>query len=122
MSESYNGAKSVYRNIYNLWREIMVRKIEDIEVDKWVNLEAEVLELWNNEHTLIRQVGILKDTSGIVKFVSWEKSNLPLLEEGITYRLEGMPVSEFEGRLSVAMVSTTIITRISAQQTEIPTV
>jgi replication factor A1 len=100
----------------------MVRKIEDIEVDKWVNLEAEVLELWENEHTLIRQVGILKDTSGIVKFVSWEKSNLPLLEQGITYRLEGMPVSEFEGRLSVAMVSSTVITRISAQQTEIPTV
>ena len=100
----------------------MVRKIEDIQVDTWVNLEVEVLELWPNEHTLIRQVGILKDTSGIVKFVSWEKSNLPLLEEGITYRLEGMPVSEFEGRLSVAMVSTTAITRISAQQTEIPTV
>lgn len=100
----------------------MVRKIEDIEVDKWVNLEVEVLELWHNEHPLIRQVGILKDTSGIVKFVSWEKSNLPLLEEGITYRLEGMPVSVFEGRLSVAMVSTIVITRISPQQTKIPTV
>lgn len=100
----------------------MVRKIEDIEIDKWVNLEAEVFELWENEHTLIRQVGLLKDTSGIVKFVSWEKSNLPLLEKGITYRLEGMPVSKFEDRLSVALVSTTVITRISAQQTEIPTV
>ena len=100
----------------------MVRKIEDVKVDTWVNLEAEVLELWENEHPLIRQVGLLKDSSGIVKFVAWERSNLPLLEEGITYKLEGMPVSEFEDRLSVALVSTTVITRISTQQTEIPTV
>ena len=100
----------------------MVRKIEDLIVDKWANIEVKVLELWENEHTLIRQVGILKDSSGIVKFVSWEKSNLPLLEEGVTYRLEGVPVSEFEGRLAVALVSTTEITRITAEQSEIPTV
>lgn len=100
----------------------MVRKIEDMEDGKWVNLEVEVFDLWDNEHPLIRQVGILKDASGIVKFVSWEKSNLPLLEQGITYRLEGMPITEFDGRLSVALVSTTVITRISAKQTEIPTV
>lgn len=100
----------------------MVRKIEDLIVGKWCNIEAKVLELWDNEHTLIRQVGILKDSSGIVKFVSWELSNQPLLEEGITYRFEGMPVSEFEDRLSVAIVSTTVITRLSTEQSEIPTV
>ena len=100
----------------------MVRKIEDLIVDKWANIEVEVLELWDNEHTLIRQVGILKDATGIVKFVSWEKSNQPLLEQGVTYRLEGMPVSEYEGRLAVAIVATTTITRIGGIQSEIPTV
>lgn len=100
----------------------MVKKIEDLQPEKWANIEATVQELWDNEHPAIRQVGILKDSSGIVKFVSWEVSNKPLLEQGQTYRLEGMPVTKFEDRLSVAIVNTTEITRISSRQTKIPTV
>lgn len=94
----------------------MVVKIEDIQDGRWVNIEATVKEIWDNEHPMIRQVGLLKDSSGIVKFVAWEKSDLPLLELDTTYRLEGMPVTEFEDRLGVALVSTTEITRISPRR------
>ncbi len=100
----------------------MVIKIEDLKAGKWANLEVTVKEIWENEHLAIRQVGILKDSSGIVKFVAWEKSNLPLLELNGTYRLEGMPVTEFEERLGVALVATTEITRIRSKDMEIPTV
>lgn len=100
----------------------MVKKIDDLAPDKWANIEGTVQEIWDNDHAAIRQVGILKDSSGIVKFVSWEVSNKPLLEKGQTYRFEGMPVTEFEDRLSVAIVKTTEITRLSSKQTEIPTV
>lgn len=99
----------------------MVRMIEDLVAGKWANIEATVLQIWENSHPSIRQVGVLKDSSGIVKFVSWEKSNLPLLEEGVAYRFEGVPVTEFEDRLSVALVSTTEITRVVSKP-DIPTV
>lgn len=95
----------------------MVIKIEDIKPDRWVNIEATVMELWDNEHPAIRQVGLLKDSSGIVKFVSWEKSVQPLLELGKTYRLEGMPVTQYEDRLGVALVRTTLVTPV---QQELP--
>lgn len=98
----------------------MVIKIEDLKPDKWANLEVTVKEIWNNEHPAIRQVGLLKDSSGIVKFVAWEKSGLPLLELDGIYRLEGLPVTEFDERLGVALVATTVITRIHSK--EIPTV
>ena len=99
-----------------------ITAIEDIVPEKWVNLEATVQQIWDNKHPAIRQVGILKDDTGIVKFVSWNISDLPLLEEGIEYRFKGMPVTEFDGRYSVAMVSTTKIERVGEVQTEIPIV
>lgn len=102
----------------------MVKKIDILESGVWANIEAEVKEIWNNEHPAIRQVGILKDSSGIIKFVSWEVSDKPLLQEGETYSFEGMPVTSYEDRLSVAIVKTTVITRISPKRddSEIPTV
>ena len=98
-----------------------ITPIEDLQIEKWANIEAKVSQLWDNDHESIRQVGLLEDDTGIVKFISWEKSNQPLLEEGVTYRLKRMPVTEFENRLSVALVSTSEITRLGETQTEIPT-
>lgn len=101
----------------------MTKNIEDLENGAWENIEAEVLTIWENEHPAIRQVGLLKDATGIVKFVSWEKSNLPLVEEGITYQFLGVPVTSYNDRLSASLVRTTVITRVSEQRQEtLPTV
>lgn len=100
----------------------MIKRIDELKPDSWSDIEVTVQELWDNDHPAIRQVGILKDASGIIKFVSWEKSDQPLLEEGETYRINSTPVTKFEDRLSVALVSTTLITRLSAKQVELPTV
>ena len=97
-----------------------ITAIEDLIEGKWANLEVRVSQLWENDHEAIRQVGLLEDDTGIVKFVSWEKSNHPLLEEGATYRIRRLPVTKYEDFLSVALVSTTEIERIG--QAEIPTV
>jgi len=102
-----------------------ITAIEDITPEKWVNLEATVLQIWMNDHPAIRQVGVLQDDTGIVKFVSWNVSNLPLLELGMVYQFKAMPVTEYEGRYSVAMVSTTEIERLTMKpepEPEIPTV
>ena len=93
--------------------------IEDLETDKFVNITAEVIQLWDNTHEKVRQVGLLRDDTGIVKFISWEVSKNPLLELDTVYELSRLPVSEYEGQLSVALVKTSVIKRIG--QTEIPT-
>lgn len=99
-----------------------LKAIEDVLNTQWVELEAEVIQLWDNNSEAIRQVGLLKDDTGIIKFVSWEKSNKPLLVEGITYHFKKLPVSEFEGRLSVGIVGSSEIKRVDTVHAEIPTV
>lgn len=95
-------------------------EIKDIATDNWVTLTAKVIQIWDNESPSIRQVGLLQDDTGIVKFVSWEKSNKPILQLDKTYKLTSMPVSTYQDRYSVAIVSTTDIERVEPEQKEVP--
>lgn len=81
--------------------------------DEWVDLNAKVLELWEPGSDSIAQVGLLGDSSGVRKFVAWEKSELPALEEGEIYDLENVVTDEYEGKYSVKLTSTTEITQLT---------
>jgi len=105
--------------------DLMLTSIEEVKPGDWVDLHVKVVQLWDNEHESIRQVGILGDKTGIIKFVSWEKSNQPLLEEGAEYEITNLPVSEYGEYKQVSLNTTSEITRVSTpatQQSEIPTV
>lgn len=82
------------------------------EEEKWVDVEVQVLELWTSNSDAISQVGLLGDASGKIKFVSFEKSDLPLLEEGKTYRLGNIVTDEYQGRYSVKLNRTTKIKQL----------
>ncbi|MHC1574320.1 MAG: replication protein A, partial [Candidatus Methanogasteraceae archaeon] len=71
------------------------------ESNKWVNLRAKVVELWDSEHESIDQVGLVGDETGTIKFVKWAKSELPALLEGKSYSFENLTTDEFEERFSV---------------------
>ncbi|MDD3708656.1 MAG: hypothetical protein PHR17_10420 [Aminobacterium sp.] len=61
-------------------------KIENIDgSSKWVNIEAKVIQIWDNAHNSISQIGLLGDESGVIKFVSWEKAGKPQIELGEIY-------------------------------------
>lgn len=81
--------------------------IGDMKKDTWATLVAEVEQLWDVTSETMRQVGLLRDGTGIIKFVSWEKSELPIMVVGKTYYISGAPVSEFNDRLSIGLVKTT---------------
>lgn len=97
----------------------MGTKIEDLKDGQWHDVTAKVIQIWDNEHAAIRQVGIIGDETGIVKFVAWEKSNLPLVEAEVTYDFRNIVVSEFDGKLQTAFNSNTIIERVGVQS-ELP--
>ncbi|MEA3323814.1 MAG: hypothetical protein U9Q37_01575, partial [Euryarchaeota archaeon] len=83
-------------------REAQLITIDSInESDKWVNLHAKVVELWDSEHESIDQVGLIGDETGTIKFVKWAKSELPALVEGESYSFENLTTDEFEERFSV---------------------
>ena len=83
---------------------------------RWVNLEVEVLELWEPYTESMAQVGLLGDSTGVIKFVSWAKSELPELEEGKAYSLEMVVTDEHEGRNSVNLNSETNVEEITGPE------
>lgn len=99
-----------------------IKNIEDLKADSWSVIEVKVEQVWENNHPAIRQVGVFTDDTGIIKFVSWEKSNLPLMEEGVVYTIGKVVVTKFEDKLQVALVATTEIRRCGSVQSNLPKV
>lgn len=79
------------------------------EADKWVDVVAEVVELWMPGSEKIAQVGLLGDESSRLKFVAWASADLPELEEGGTYEFESVVTDEYQGQFSVSCNSVTSI-------------
>nr|WP_255152930.1 hypothetical protein [Halorarius halobius] len=77
--------------------------------DQWIDVVAEVVELWEPRNEKIAQVGLLGDESGRLKFVKWASADLPELEEGEAYRFESVVTDEYQGRFSVSCNSATAI-------------
>jgi replication factor A1 len=77
--------------------------------EEWLDLTVKVVDLWEPNADSIAQVGLLGDETGTVKFTKWAKSELPELEEGAVYRLEGVVTDEYQDRFSVKLNSATTI-------------
>jgi len=79
------------------------------EPERWIDVTAKVVELWEPRSDSIAQVGLLGDESGTIKFTKWAKSDLPELQEGEVYRLGNVVTDEYQGRFSVKLNRTTTI-------------
>ncbi len=87
--------------------------VEDIDDEgPFIDVEVEVTELWDNDTDAIEQVGLVHDNTGRIKFKSWSKSELPLLTEGQSYRLENVARNEYNGRMELSLNSNTEIEMI----------
>jgi replication factor A1 len=85
-------------------------KIKDIIKDgTWVSLKAKVVQLWENDKASISQIGLLGDETGTIKFVAFTKSDLPLIEEGKSYYFANLVTDSWQGRFSVKLNKTTVI-------------
>lgn len=80
--------------------------------DKWVDVTAKLIDLWEPRSDAVAQVGLLGDPSGTLKFTKWAKSDLPELDEDAVYRLENVVTDEYQGRYSVKLNRTTGITEL----------
>jgi replication factor A1 len=90
--------------------------LADIDEDEqWVDVTAKVVELWEPRNEAIAQVGLLGDESGRMKFVAFETSDLPELEEGAVYELKNVVTDEYQGNFSVKLNRTTGITELDEE-------
>ncbi|MCD1295932.1 replication factor A [Methanocella sp. CWC-04] len=85
-------------------------KIKDIIKDgMWVSLKAKVVQLWENDNKSISQIGLLGDDTGTIKFVSFTKSDLPMLEEDKSYIFKNLVTDSWQGRFSVKLNKTSSV-------------
>lgn len=90
--------------------------VNDIEKDEeWVNVEVKVDDLWEPRSDSISQVGLVGDDSGKTKFTAFETSDLALLEEGQSYRLENVVSEEYEGDINIKLNSRTEIIELDEE-------
>lgn len=92
---------------------VLVNEIDEDE--QWVDLRVKLVDLWEPRSDSISQVGLLGDESGTIKFVAFETSDLPELEEGAAYELSNVVTDEYEGNYSVKLNRTTGITEIDEE-------
>ena len=85
--------------------------------DTWVSFTGKVIQLWEKTHDSVAQVGLIGDESGIVKFMLWENSHLPLLELNKTYQFKNTIVKLWNGKVSVDLNKAT---SIEPSEKEIP--
>lgn len=89
---------------YTRQAEPQLTKIIDIsENGQWANIKARVVQLWENTHDSISQVGLLGDETGIIKFTEWKNAELPGLEQGESYLFRSVVVGEYNGRFQVQL-------------------
>ncbi len=75
----------------------------------WIDVRGKVVQFWESNSDAISQVGLLADETGRIKFVSWRKSNLPLMEENRVYLIKNAVVDSWNDRLQVNLNRTSRI-------------
>jgi replication factor A1 len=84
--------------------------VGDVDADEqWIDVRVTVADLWEPRSDSISQVGLVGDESGTIKFVAFETSELPKLEEGTSYALSNVVTDEYQGDYSVKLNRTTDI-------------
>ncbi|WP_135365012.1 DNA-binding protein [Halosimplex halophilum] len=68
-----------------------------------VDIEGEIVQLWEPDNAKIQSVGLIEDESGRTKFTIWERSGQPWVSEGERVRLRNVEKSWYQGRVSVAV-------------------
>jgi replication factor A1 len=99
---------------YTRQAEPQLTKIIDLsENGKWANLKAKVIQLWENTHDSISQVGLLGDETGIIKFTGWKNAGLPELEQGESYLLKSIVIGEYNDRFQVQLNKNSSVERLA---------
>jgi replication factor A1 len=99
---------------YTRQAEPQLTKIVDLsENGKWANLKAKVIQLWENTHDSISQVGLLGDETGIIKFTGWKNAELPELEQGESYLFKSVVIGEYKGRFQVQLNKNSSIEKLA---------
>jgi len=93
--------------------------------DDWFSIRGQVqshLELTDDQKEHIHQRGVIGDDTGTTKYTIWKSdvekvsdSDTLTLEEGKSYKLEGVLGNEYQGKIGIELRNTTEVTEIDEE-------
>ncbi len=93
-------------------RESELKNIADLLGGQWATVKGKVIQLWDNSHETIEQVGLIGDPTGVIKFTNWASSELPDMEEGKSYVLKNIVLNEWDGKVQIQLNRSSFIEKI----------
>ncbi|WMW25877.1 replication factor A [Methanolobus sediminis] len=96
--KSYNIKRNEF---YTGQSESPLINISDVDDGKWANIRGKIVQLWDNTHESISQVGLIGDETGTIKFTIWESAGVSPVEEGKSYLLKNVVVNEWNGKFQL---------------------
>lgn len=93
-------------------RESELKNIADLLEGQWATVKGKVIQLWDNSHETIEQVGLIGDPTGVIKFTNWASSELPDMEEGKSYVLKNIVLNEWDGKVQIQLNRSSSIEKI----------
>jgi len=99
-----------------------LRPISDIVPGEWVTIEGKIVALTPALSPSIAQSGIVADSSGAMRFVTWTRANAPAMEYGHWYRIESAVVDEYKGAPNLKIHSGTTISRMEKDAPLLPSI
>jgi Single-stranded DNA-binding replication protein A (RPA), large (70 kD) subunit and related ssDNA-binding proteins len=73
------------------------------KTDTWANLTGKVIQLWENHHESITQVGLVGDETGVIKFTLWNNTGLEPLELNQAYEFKNVVVKYWNGKAGIEL-------------------
>ncbi|ABN58277.1 MULTISPECIES: nucleotide-binding protein [Methanoculleus] len=99
-----------------------LRPIHEIVPGEWVTIEGKIVALTPPVSPSIAQTGIIADSSGAIRFVTWARANAPAMEYGHWYRLESAVVDEYKGAPNLKIHSGTTIAQMEKDAPLLPSI
>lgn len=92
--------------------ETVPATIGEIQPRMRVELNAKVVQLWDATSDKIAQTGLIGDSTGVIKFTTWNNAEKELLEEGSSYNITGASISSYNDRCQLNINKNTAITQL----------
>lgn len=99
-----------------------LRPVSEIIPGEWVTIEGKIVALTPSLSSSIAQSGIIADSSGAIRFVTWTRANAPAMEYGHWYRIESAVVDEYKGAPNLKIHSGTTISRMEKDIPLLPSI
>ena len=101
--KEHDIARSEFYTSQDYGESPLVNVVDITEEEKWVTVKGKIVQLWDNTHESISQVGLIGDESGTIKFTKWARDDFPDVEEGKCYLFSSVVSKEWNDKIEVSL-------------------